>query len=94
MVFNIYCTRHRIICCDRVQRFIADLPILPFNLDIVLVSFPGWVILVQRAFMSRDPFVFPEGLPIIIILLNVLPNFVVRKNLLEFVFTNEALELL
>jgi hypothetical protein len=52
------------------------------------------VILVQRAFMSRDPFVFPEGLPIIIILLNVLPNFVVRKNLLEFVFTNEALELL
>jgi hypothetical protein len=52
------------------------------------------VVLVQRAFVSRDPFVFPEGLPIIIVLLNVLHLFVVRKNVLEFVVTGEALELI
>jgi hypothetical protein len=44
------------------------------------------VVLVQRAFVSRDLFVFPEGLPIIILLLNVLHDFVVRKSLLTFVF--------
>jgi hypothetical protein len=51
------------------------------------------VVLVQRAFLSRDPFVFPESLLIIIVLLNVLHDFIVRNNLLEFVFTHEALEL-
>jgi hypothetical protein len=52
------------------------------------------VVLVQRAFVSEDMFIFPEGLAIIIVLLNVLHLFVVRKNLLKFVFTDEALELL
>jgi hypothetical protein len=52
------------------------------------------MVLVQRAFVSRDQFVFPEGLPIIILLLNVLHDFVGRNILLKFVFTDEALELL
>jgi hypothetical protein len=38
--------------------------------------------------------VFPEGLPIIIFLLDVLHDFVVRQNLFEFVFTDKAFELL
>jgi hypothetical protein len=35
--------------------------------------------------VSRDPFVFPEGLSIIIVLLDVLHDFIVRKNLPKFV---------
>ena len=40
MVLRAYCTCHRIIGCNRMQWFVTDLPILPFDLDIVLISFP------------------------------------------------------
>jgi hypothetical protein len=40
MVLRIDRTRYRTVGCNRVQRFIANLPVLSLNLDIALVSFP------------------------------------------------------
>jgi hypothetical protein len=53
------------------------------------------MVLGQRAFVSRDPFVFPDGLPILVVIVNLLDglhDFFVGKILLESLFTDEALE--
>ena len=39
--------------------FRCNIPILPFNVDIELRSFPAWVIMGEKAFMSNYLFKFP-----------------------------------
>ena len=77
ILFGINCAGDRVISSNDGEGFLSNLPILPFDHDIVLGALVSWVRGLERTFMSCDAAKFPHFGSIIILLPNIIEDLVV-----------------
>jgi hypothetical protein len=82
-------TCDRVIGCNSCHGLIGNLPVSPFNTDIVGGSFPHWMILGKGAFMSYN-LLEPPYNGVFLQLFNVIHNLVVCHDLLVLVIVDQA----
>jgi hypothetical protein len=86
---------HWIILAKDIERFRHDLPILPLNENIVSRTLVFWIGSSKRTFMTNNMLEFPESITVFIlmllfVLLNVVHQLIVGKDLFVVVIIDRA----
>ena len=74
---GIYCTGDRIVSGNDGEGFGGNLPVLPFDHDVVLGALVSWVRGLERTFMRCDAAKFPHFGSTIILLPNIIEDLIV-----------------
>jgi hypothetical protein len=86
---------HWVVLAKDIERFRCDLPILPLNEDVVSRTLVFWIGSSKRTFVTDDMLEVPESIAIFIlmllfILLNVVHQLIVGKDLFVVVIIDRA----
>jgi hypothetical protein len=89
---------HWIILAKDIERFRLDLPILPLNQNVVSRTLVFWIGNSKRTFMTDNMLEVPESITIIVlmllfVLLNVVHQLIVGKDLFVVIIIDRANEL-
>jgi hypothetical protein len=89
---------HWVIFAKDIERFRCDLPILPLNEDVVSRTLVFWIGSSKRTFVTDDMLEVPESIPVFIlmllfVLLNVVHQLIVGKDLFVVIIFDRANEL-
>jgi hypothetical protein len=95
MLVSIDSASHWVILAKDIERFRRDLPILPLNEDIVSRTLVFWVGSSKRTFVTDNMLEVPESIAIFIlmllfVLLNVVHQLIVGKDLFVVVVVDRA----
>jgi hypothetical protein len=88
-------TSHWVILAKNIERFRCDLPILPLNKNIVSRTIVFWIRSSKRTFVTNDMLEVPESIAVFIlmllfVLLNVVYQLIVGKDLFVVIIINRA----
>jgi hypothetical protein len=88
-------TSHWVILAKNIERFRCDLPILPLNKNIVSRTIVFWIRSSKRTFVTNDMLEVPESIAVFIlmllfVLLNVVYQLIVGKDLFVVIIINIA----
>jgi hypothetical protein len=86
---------HWVVLAKDIERFRRDLPILPFNEKVVSRAFVFWIGSYKRTFVTDDMLEVPESIAVfvlmlLLILLNVVHQFIVGKDLFVVIIIDRA----
>jgi hypothetical protein len=89
---------HWIILAKDIERFRRELPILPLNKNVVSRTLVFWIASSKRTFMTDNMLEVPESIVVFVlillfILLNVVHQLLVGKDLFEVVIIDRAIKL-
>jgi hypothetical protein len=88
-------TSHWVILAKDIERFRRDLPILPLNENVVYRTLVFWIRSSKRTFMTNDMLEVPESIAVLVlmllfVLLNVVHQLIVGKDLFVVVIIDRA----
>jgi hypothetical protein len=86
---------HWVVLAKDIERFRCDLPILPLNKNVVSRTLVFWIGSPKRTFMTDDTLEVPESIAIFVlmllfVLLNVVHQFIVGKDLFVGIIIDRA----
>jgi hypothetical protein len=95
MLVSIDSTSHWVLLAKDIERFRCDLPILPLNENIVSRTLVFWIRSSKRTFMTDNMLEVPESIAVFVlmllfVLLNVVHQLIVGKDLFVVVIINRA----
>jgi hypothetical protein len=95
MLASIDSASHWVILAKDIERFRCDLPILPLNENVVSRTLVFWIGSSKRTFVTNDMLEVPESIAVFIlmllfILLNVVHQLIVGKDLFVVVIIDRA----
>jgi hypothetical protein len=95
MLVSIDSVSHWVILAKDIERFRYDLPILPLNENVVSRTLVFWIGSSKRTFVTDDMLEVPESIAVLIlmllfVLLNVVHQLIVGKDLIIVIIINRA----
>jgi hypothetical protein len=95
MFASIDSTSHWIILAKDIERFRRDLPILPLNENVVSRTLVFWIVSSKRTFVANNMLEVPESIAVfvlmlLIILLNVVHQLIIGKDLFVVIIMDGA----
>jgi hypothetical protein len=89
---------HWVVLAKDIERFRCDLPILPFNENVVSRTLVFWIGSSKRTFVTNNMLEVPESIAIFVlmllfVLLNVVHQLIVGKDLFVVIIINRASKL-
>jgi hypothetical protein len=86
---------HGVVLAKDIERFRRDLPILPLNKNVVSRTLVFWIGISKRTFVTNDMLEVPESIAIFVlmllfVLLNVVHQLIVGKDLFVVIIINRA----
>jgi hypothetical protein len=95
MLTSIDSASHWVILAKDIERFRRDLPILPLNENIVSRTLVFWIRSSKRTFVTDDMLAVPESIAVFVlmllfVLLNVVHQLIVGKNLFIVIIIDRA----
>jgi hypothetical protein len=89
---------HWVVLAKDIERFRRDLPILPFNENVVSRTLVFWIGSSKRTFVTNNMLEVPESIAIFVlmllfVLLNVVHQLIVGKDLFVVIIINRASKL-
>jgi hypothetical protein len=95
---SIYSASHWVVLAKDIERFRRDLPILPLNKNIVSRTLVFWIGSSKRTFVTDNMLEVPESIAVFVlmllfVLLNVVHQLIVGKDLCVVVIIDRANEL-